>query len=417
MTFVSYPNISAMSENGEFRIDIVGIEADEFFRDRANFTYRSFHRDHLVWEWKPERAAQGPAFLDDYPYEAWISDDGWVVVRTHEWFHAGLLVISPRGEVVIRRFHRRLSPEKEPGFLDAEPEEYMGDSSAGPFWSRSSIAYFGEILGRQCWTIRTWWGRRVTIDLLGGKFLEAGAEDVSRAETIENAIVTTSLTESIRQLQSASPSVRDDVRGFWSIASPVLTAAYHAGRLKSAECIPLLRELEEIDLVGSTGYGPVDWASVESLPFRQMAKLSLLRLSQQPKWLSHYRFRLHLKRDDSDKGELFEFPTQPATRDYTMLELGIDQKKVLQLIGAPDYIRNDWEYDYLVNGKAFTVRMSWDESHLPKYPTGQVDREAMIHFHEEYRVDVDSNPPRIAGVEVIPPQWQELTMRDYEVVM
>jgi hypothetical protein len=414
MTFVSYPNISTTSENGEFRVDIVGIETDEFFRDRANFTYRSFHRNQLVWEWKPEAARQGLAFLDDYPHEAWISNDGWVVVRTHEWFHAGLLVVSPRGEVVTRQSHQNLTAEGEPGFLDAEPEQFMGDSSAGPFWSRSSLAYFSEMFGRQCWTIRTWWGRRVTIDLQSGKFLDPGTEDASHAESIERSIVLTSLVEGLRRVQAEAPSVHDDTRRFWSIARPVLAAAYHAGQLNSVECIPLLRELEEIDLVGSET--SVEWASVERLPFRETAKLSLLRLSQEPKWQSHYRFQVRAKRNVSDERELFEFPTQPMTRDHTKLELGLDQKQVLHLIGAPDYIRTHWDYDFIAGGKEFTVRISWDESHLPAYPTGQLDREAMDRFYEEYRAAVDANPPRIAGIQVIPPQWREITMRDHKVV-
>ncbi len=417
MTFVPYPNISATSDSGEFRVEIVGQRTDDFFRDQANFTYRSFQSDRLVWEWKPGNGKQAPQFLDDYPHEAWISNDGWVVVRTHEWFHAGLLVLSPRGEVVLRKIHRSLLDDGESGFLDSEPEKFMGDSSAGPFWSRSSIAYFSELRGRLCWTIRTWWGRRVVIDLLVGKILDPGTEDTDVAASREHAWVEKSLADGVRRIEAEGPNRPEENEHFWSSVGPLLTAAFHAGWLKSAAYVPLLRRLEEVDLVGSTGYGPIPWAAVDTLPFRQVAKLSLLRLGHEPKWLSHYRFKVHSKRDTPNAEALFAFPMQPATRDHSILVAGMDQKDVLRRIGAPDYIRNQWEYDYLLDGKEMTVCVSWDESHLPKYPTGEANREVLTRFYDEYRAAVDANPPRISGVEFAAPQWREITMRDHEVVV
>jgi hypothetical protein len=254
------------------------------------------------------------------------------------------------------------------------------------------------------------------IDLAHGKVLEPGTEDADIAASHEHAWVEKSLAEGIRWLEAEGPSIREDNEHFWSSTRDLRTAAYQAGRLKSAAYVPLLRRLEEVDIVGSIGYGPVPWASIEMLPFRQVAKLSLLRLGHEPKWLSHYRFKLH-SRSDAPSGEgLFAFPMQPATRDHSVLAEDMDQKDLLRRIGAPDYIcRDQWEYDYLADGREMTVRVSWDESHLPQHPPGKASQEEFTRFYEEYRRAVDAFPPRISRVEVAAPQWREITMRDHEV--
>ncbi|MDB5390441.1 MAG: hypothetical protein JWM11_6087 [Planctomycetaceae bacterium] len=124
MTFVSFPNLCATSDNSQYRIEIVGTPGKESFRDQSHFAYRLFHLNHCVWEWLPAQERSETHSLSDFPYEAWVNDDGWVVVRTHEWFHAGLLVFSPNGQVVLERFHRTFDDKNEPGFLDGEPEAY-----------------------------------------------------------------------------------------------------------------------------------------------------------------------------------------------------------------------------------------------------------------------------------------------------
>src|SRR6202035_3136300 len=128
---------------------------------------------------------------------------------------------------------------------------------------------------------------------------------------------------------------------FWSMASPILAAAYHAGWLQSKSSIDDLRRLETVGIVGSSGYGFIRWAVLQTLPFRQVAKLSLLRMAQQPIWLSHYQFgsSTNATEDANDAGIApYRFPMQVAIRDPSMLIPGKTQIDTLQRIGAPDFI-------------------------------------------------------------------------------
>src|SRR5262245_32401927 len=127
MTFVSYPNIVATSESKQFRIDIIGTPSEDVFRDQSKFVYRLFKADEIVWEWAASETDHPGESLDDFPHDAWVNNDGWVVVRTHGWFHAGLMVFSPGGQVLLRQSHRKFLDDDLPGFLDGEPEEYLGD--------------------------------------------------------------------------------------------------------------------------------------------------------------------------------------------------------------------------------------------------------------------------------------------------
>jgi hypothetical protein len=410
MTFVSYPNITATSENGDYRIEITGMPDNNFFREQKDFVYRLFHSDNVVWEWKPLPAKNAPEFLDDYPHEAWVSDDGWVVVRTHEWFHAGLLVMSPEGRVVLRRQFRSFGEGEEPGFLDGEPEEYLGESSAGPFWAESAFAYFTKNNGTPFWVIRTWWGRRVVIDLKN-LVLSNSPPDLDTALKLESAWVQKSLLASVKKLEEVGRQLEEseDRKDFWSLASTVMTGAYHAGWLDARDAIPFLRRLENIDLAGSTGLGPISWASLIYLPFRQVAKLSLLRLKEEPTWLSSYRFRKSVtsaRNAPEYADEFFEFPAKAVDRSPSLLRQGLTQKEILLCIGAPDVIERDqWEYDFVDHESCFTVRVHWDSSHLEG-----------LHY-DVFKEAAVNNPPRIAHTEVLEPQWKKITRRDRDVIV
>jgi hypothetical protein len=411
MTFIAYPNISASSGNGRFRLEITGTPGNEFFRDQSCFVYQLYQSDQLAWEWLAGALESGKrAFLDDYPHEAWVSDEGWVVVRTHEWFRSGLLVLSPDGHVVLRRLHRRLTQDEQPGFLDTEPEQYMGDTSAGPFWARSAIAYFTHSRGRSIWVIRTWWGRRVVIDLENADFLNPSAVDAGLARNLEIGWIDNSLKVGVAKLEEEGEKLQaaGEDRRDWSIIKPVMAAAYQAGWLQAESSVPYLRRMEALEpMYRSVSYGPVRWGVVITLPFRQIAKLSLLRVGHEPRWLPHYGFEL---RDDVlDKKDLsletFPLPAQGLVRDAGLLEPGLTQIETLQRIGAPDFINsNYWEYDSYSPGARHTARIMWDNSYLLELP------------HETYKVRIAEKPRRIAKIETLEPQWKQITRRDHHIV-
>jgi hypothetical protein len=400
MTFIPFHDIIATSPSGEFRVEITGTLRDEYFRDRSKFVYRLFRSEDLVWEWQAGEAKRGIEYLDDFPHDAWVNDEGYVVARTHEWFYAGLIVFTPKGQVVLRRSYRSMPDEPNPGFLEGDRKRYVSETSAGPFWARCSIAYFHKDHGRSYWTIRTWWGRRVVIDLENASIVDAKQLDNALAREQEVARLTRDLKENLPALEKMAAQLSDEDRHevFWPKARPVLTATYHAGRLKAIESAEYLRRLEAIDAVGSMG-GRVPWATVQTSSLRQVAKLSLLRMGEEPSGLPHYQFEQRLSGRDSSK--LFDLPVQVTPRALDQLEVGLTQKEVLARVGAPDFIDNDWEYDSPSPKPAHTVRITWDDLYMKKI------------LDKDFRSYIQKNPPRIVQVEVLKPQWTRITKRDF----
>lgn len=403
MTFIGYPDITATSDNGEWRLAITGSPGEYAFRNQGDFVYRLYKSDRLIWE---RRSSE---WLEDFPHEAWVSDDGWVVVRIHEWFHAGLFVLSPEERVTLRRLHCGMLEEDEPGFLEDDAEEYAGWTSAGPFWSQSSIGYFIEHGGRPCWVIRTWWGRRVAIDLVGGKILDPSVLDDNQASSHERSLVQSALANGIAELEAISAKSPDHGEDTASLElyRSIITATYHSGRLHLRDAIPYLRRLEKLPLVSSSAIGPVTWAVLHTLRYRQAAKLSLLRLDQEPLWLSHYQLELHSVTPTNNMGtagEMFRFPAQASERNVDQLQPGRNQMELLLEMGAPDFIdRQVWEYDFFSSNKAFTARVHWDDSHLTGLP------------YETYKAERMHNPPRIDAVDVVEPVWKGISPRDRDI--
>jgi hypothetical protein len=401
MTFIAYPNITAISENGRFRLEVVGSPSEDFFRNQDSFIYRMYDGDRQAWEIS---APDLEETLADYPHEAWVSDQGWAVVRTHAWFFASLLVFSPEGRVVLNRLHRSgPSVKAGPGFLDGEPENYMGDSSAGPFWARSAIAYFAEYGGRPYWCIRTWWGKRVVVDLEGADIVgsEVLPEPVMRER--ECRWIESSLANNVSRLETDGQrlSEMEDDSEYWLLAKPIMAAAYHAGWLRSKAAIPFLRRLEACPLRG--GFAFIEWDTVYRLIFRQVARLSLLRMELEPRWIPLHEFEandvLVELSAERPRGEAIE-------RLVERQKLDLSPRSMLQEYGAPDFVqRGEWDYDIFSKSKASTLRVFWDASHLDKGSSKDRKKLAL------------ETPPRMARAEVLDPQWKSITMRDYHVLV
>jgi hypothetical protein len=411
MTFIPYPNISATSKNGGYRLEITGTPGDDFFRDQSHFVYRLYRSNQPEWEWSAADEQNGNSMLDDYPHDAWVSDQGWVIVRTHEWFHAGLLVISPDGRPVLRRLHRRVLDEEPPGFLDTQPAGYMGDSSAGPFWARSAIAYFTHSGVNPIWVIRTWWGHRVIIDLERAIFLDESALDGDLASRMEIEWIEDTLATGAEMLEKEPRVVsRDSVNAaICAVMAQVITAAYHAGWLQAQSVVPFLRRIEELGAVHQTAsVGRVGWATLLTNTLRQSAKLALRRIGQEPKGLPHYSFELREEfwnqKDVTIK--MFPLPEQGHLRAFGQLDPGLSQTQTLYRLGAPDFIdRNYWDYDIHSGGVSRTIRIMWEDF--------QVEKLSSVKHITTFNEKRDS---RIKEVQKLGPQWLQITIRDHYVV-
>jgi hypothetical protein len=282
----------------------------------------------------------------------------------------------------------------------------MGDSSAGRFWSQSAIAYFAHHENRPIWIIRTWWGRRVIVDLTRARFLDPSAMDEDCARSIEISHIDAALKGGVEKLGDGKRLAAEEDQKDAGGVRALMAAAYHAGWLEAKSTVPFLRRLEALGTSHkSVWIGPVGWASVAVLAMRQVAKLSLLRLGEEPSWLPHYEFRCRDNVPDKiePRATAFLLPESPPARHPELLEAGLTQMETLRRIGAPDFILranrcDHWEYDFCSPSR--TLRIMWDDSHLRDLP------------REEYKRMITENPPRMGQPEVLEPQWKRISMRD-----
>lgn len=380
MTFIPYPDIVVCSASGRYRLEVRGEPCENLFRDRADFTYRLELDGAEVYrrtsDELPERA------LPDYPHEAWVHDAGWVVIRTHEWFFAALLLLSPRGEPVFSSRHTSVGDGDPPGFLGAE--ESGGWGSGGPTWDRGSFAYFFEAAARPFWGLCTSWGYRVVLDLERACLASLGDVPAAVVARAEQQWVLSTLGRATHALERDPawldrPVDDDDDAPWWVRIRPILTAARHSAWLPEPQAVPHLRALERVQ--ADSGCWLQSWANVRERPFAAVARLSLLRLGVEPGWHPAYAFEDRTARTVATFGRVHQ-PSQA-------IRVGIDAWELLSVMGTPDYVeRSFWDYDYWNDASSYSARV-----HL-RDPGGRA-------------------PPRVASVSRIdPPEWRDRCRRD-----
>jgi hypothetical protein len=215
------------------------------------------------------------------PVAIYVSNDGWTAILTglHE-----LICVDPDG---VDRANIALLTE---GLSEEEQDAYVRHTTAGPMWAGYSLWYFLEAGERQLFVIRTWWGRRVVVDIEDGGVIGESAEIGAAARASEIQYI-------LSILRTAEMEGVDE-----SEIGPILYAAYHAGRLSVTESIPFLKALEHSDYTGSSTLGglsllvdfknEIDPHSYSTFTLRQVVQLSLRRLEETPSALPVHEFKL-----------------------------------------------------------------------------------------------------------------------------
>lgn len=219
MTNVGYPDLSVTSRQGNFTATAQSSDNAEggrrFFQGRFCYRLIDAQTSQVVWERpQPEREAS--------PHQLFVSDEGWVVVRTHAWNQDHLLAMTPTGQRVLSIPVKKDELPLLPGFLRrllpgrATPVQARGISdahvqstSAGPRWTTGSCGYFFSHRGPN-FCIMTGWGRRIIFDLGGRRFRDQGEGDAGLISTCEAA----ERKVAIANLARATSILRDDEWGF-----------------------------------------------------------------------------------------------------------------------------------------------------------------------------------------------------------
>jgi hypothetical protein len=353
-----------------------------------------------------------------------VSDEGWSILRTHG-FKPELLAVSPEGKDVIRV---RIGGPKDEDAQEEDADEaeaerrpqrgntclwraaHLQFTTAGYFWTAHSWRYFFRVNKVNYFAWRPSWGQRLVIDLtnaalLGEEEQEGAALSLAmrEAETQVACDLLSDLAGQIPEIQRLLARRREDSDA--ETQNPLLeklrhaTAAIHlAGVHRAARCVPLLRRFEEIDCVSystsstAMGYG---W-SVEAQYFRPILHHTLRLLGEEPQGYAAYHF--------TNEGGRFPVPEGVDGRceRAATLNLSMDAEQVLRLLGSPDHVRReshpagkiyrwteDWEYDFRVNEKWMTLRITWEQ---------------------------DNRKGRIARFEEVPSPWLHSERREADIL-
>jgi hypothetical protein len=294
------------------------------------------------------------------PVEIFVSDDGWTVIRTG-WDELIAVAKSGRETSHVELLKSALTEE--------EHKKYVHETTAGPIWEGHSLWYFLSVGEQKLFVIRTWWGRRIIVDIEKGKLTTESNAIADAAATYERNYV---LTELAKGIETRKQWERED--GCCPFGGPPLTAAYLAGRLYIREAIPLLRKLENSTYCGSSTSGglsslekfngEVDPHSYETLGMRQFAQLSLRRLGEKPGPFSINQFQM---RHEVYNGFHCYVPkplSVPRHSNIDKVQKGMKAEQVLNLLDGPDFVGYDtWEYD-MDSVPPISLVLKWDVRHV-----------------------------------------------------
>jgi hypothetical protein len=411
MTAIFYPDCRANSPNGKFTLEARSphngtirhrdgrpASEDEFgfkYREHQNefryqllentsghFLQRLLGRDRrLVWErW------QGKG--EDSPHELVVSDDGWSILRAHG-FRPELIAVDSSGKDVVRvriagDGAEHTSPPPTGAIFSCNPA-HLEFSTAGLYWSGDSWRYFPPYGDRPHFVWRTSWGQRLVIDLASATLVAESAQAAPQLALtlIEHeqrgvynflAGLSPRMAEVRELLSRKAPEARDEEHPPHPLEDQLRSARsalYLAGVHRVKECVPFLREWEEIDYpsvsMGSIAMGK-GW-SMECQHFRPILHHSLRLLGEEPHGFPTYHFT------DNNK-QRFPLAERVADRPLRARRVApaMSAEQVLQLIGSPDHVTSGshpfgkihcwteaWEYDFRFAGAWQTWRITWKE--------------------------------------------------------
>ncbi len=286
----------------------------------------------------------------------------------------------------------------------AEYDRYVHQTTAGPKWEDYALSYFVTADDKPFFCIRTWWDRRIVIDLTAAKQIpDRGME--AALEAAENQAVLETLKGGVSVL--AKPEV--PLMLFFR-----LQAAVHlAGRIKERKAVPWLRRLEPLGFetastLGEYGAG-VDLKEGDFSPqnysthqLRRVVQLSLRRMSETPAELPVTSFR----RMGSDKAFEPRKWDKPRSERVSSVKTAMKPIDVLNTLGSPDYVEmgqnihreGPWEVAWRYDNDAqppYTLLLVW-EGHTVKVvekvsPALWKDRDLTSGDVEHSLIDADGS--------------------------
>ena len=332
------------------------------FQVEFSYTFRDTSTDTALWTRKQPEGE--PIKLDDgtdirtwneaSPVGLYVANDGWSVI----WLADDeLIVVGRDGEETGK------IDVVSDGFTADEKRRYVHWTTAGNQWGLRR-SYFGHFESSSYFVIRTWWGRRVVVDLSSGSLASRSDDLNAYLDESERAYVCATL-ETAAQSNGLTMETYDE-------ESSILIAALMAGRMEIEDCTGWLRSLENVPYVGSVTMsalpleerlreGELDIRTYDTFTLRQAVQLSLRRLGVAPKCLAAKQFYLH-NEDFSNREPFDPELSKPRAERVELVKKGMQPEEVIRSIGNPDEIgSSNWEFDMDAD-TPYTLIVNWGET-------------------------------------------------------
>lgn len=335
MTAVYYPDLTAFA--GRFKLEARSPENAKHRPGpfQRGFAYTLFDGDQPLWTVAQEAVSRHS------PCALHLSADGWSVVRTGT-HTPSLVALDPRGA-------RTVEVDLLKQVFQGERRHEVEGTTAGVRWTGASMSVFVSLSGRPHFSLRTWTGRRIVLDLERSQLV--ATEDLRDADALRTAEAA-----SVRAtLERSAPlaSRWNTLEGPQDLATlrAVVSAITHAGLLGLRDAAPLVRAFEGVAVVGL-------WTDCSTLGCRQAryalrpaAALALRRLGAEPAGFGNHLFfesPTDMAAPWDPTARRLELPDPVADREARARSLtrGATARELLALLGAPDAIEaSGWEYD------------------------------------------------------------------------
>lgn len=380
-----FRDLSITSPGGDWRLDARSPDNAEGQRRafQRNFVYTltDTRTSRTAWTRKqPENEAS--------PIAAWVRDDGWAVVRT-AWDE--LMIFEP-GQGARTGCVKILDQ-----FPPDEHARHVHQTTAGPMWAQSALWYFADIDGGAHFVVRAWWGRRILVELAAGKVIPDAGPAHEAALAAERAAIVSILRQAAQNGEPPADPKTGEITDY-ELMIEIATAAQYAGREGVREAIPFLMLLEPWSYSGSWSTvpmfldkplpeGSVDPFSWGEYTLRFKVQTALRRLGAVPAGLPATSFWIE-SADRAARARAEMVLDRPRAERAARVKPGMSPLEVLEAINAPDAVvaaqrSRAWEYD-MDDAEPYTLHLVW----------------------------TTDNPPTVAAIKRLPPQWREGNARD-----
>lgn len=348
-----HPSSAAVSASGRFRIDAESPNPG-VATDRKSFKYTLTDTTTKTPIWTRSQPLGGAgAEGEAAPRKEWVDDDGLTLVWTErdELFALGAADGKKTFQFVI---HHQ--------FSDTDSDEFVDPAWPSPQWAGGSRSYFISLDvdgdSRRLFIIRTYWGRRIVVDLAAAKVLaedKLDAKNLAEVKKAEEAWAHEILTKWAKSAEKSEHLFLYDPD--WDQYEELRTAVVFAGSQGLKAEIPLILKLEEC--YGGNGVRPnlAGGLVAHYDPLRQACQTALRRLGETPSRPPGVEIK-----SDSDEIKANVSLKDRVSRVDKVKE-GSSPREVAESLGNPDFDNFDktlvWDYDIDAE-KPFTLRISFD---------------------------------------------------------